>query len=137
MIECKSHNRTIIKPSTVRRNDLFVSVELCAESIQEDTFLQTNESFRSTWIAFMGLLEQIKAAGAPDKFFETGFFLLYLAAIIFKRYITYDVVQEVPEIFSIEGYAALGERFRYSLFESVESASDQMKYLAESLRNLK
>ena len=137
MVECKSGNQPMIKPSMVRRSDLFICVELCAESIQENAFLQTIAEFRPCWIAFMELLERVKSKDGSDKLFETSFLLFHLAASIFKRYIMDGTIEKEPNFLSIEGYSTLAAEFTHPLFKSIKSPSDQLKNLTENLKSLK
>ena len=136
IIECKSGNQPVIKPSMLRTNDLFVCVELCAESIQENAFLQTDEEFRPCWVAFIELLERVKSKDGSELLFETAYLLLYLAAVIFKRHITDAAIEMEPQIFSIKGYTALANEFAPPLFGAVKSPADQLKNLADNLRRL-
>ena len=136
MLECKDSSQPIPKPSAVRKADLFTCVEICAEEIQENTFLQTNAEFWRCWIAFEELLKRIETKNGSDEFFEASFLLLYLAALIFKRYITDGEIEKEPQIFSIDGYKAVAVRFAQPIFQSVKSSSEQLTNLAANLSNL-
>jgi hypothetical protein len=136
MVECKDGSQPIPKPSALRKTDLLVCVEICAESIQENGFLQTNAEFRQCWIAFEELLNRIATKNGSDEFFEASFLLLYLAALIFKRHIADGEVEKEPQIFSIDGYKAVAVRFAHPIFQSVKSSSEQLTNLAANLKNL-
>jgi hypothetical protein len=136
MVECKGSSQQIPKPSAMRKTDLLVCVELCAESIRESTFLQSDAEFWRCWTAFEELLERVKSKDGSENIFEASYLLFYLTALIFKRYITDGAVEREPEIFSLEGYTALATGFARPLFESVKSTSDQLENLAGNLRNL-
>jgi hypothetical protein len=136
MVECRTGIQPIPKPSALRKTDLFVCVEVCAESIQENAFLQTNAEFWRCWTAFEELLDRVKLKDGSEEFFETAYLLFYLAALIFKRHITDGAIEKEPQIFSLEGYTALAAGFAQPLFASVKSPADQLKNVADNLNSL-
>ncbi len=136
MVECKADSQPMPKPSALRKTDLLVCVEICAESIRENTFLHTDAEFLRCWTAFEELLERVKSKDGSDNVFETAYLLFYLASLIFKRHITDGTIEKEPQVFSLEGYKAVATGFARPLFESVNSPADQLENLADNLRSL-
>jgi len=126
----------IPKPSALRKNDLFVAIEICAESIRENAALKMDADFWQCWTAFEELLERVKSKDGTESFFETAYLLLYLAALIFKRRILNGAIEKEPQIFSMEGYAAVAAKFAHPLFDSAHSSADQLESLTENLKNM-
>jgi len=136
MVEGKGGSQPIPKPSALRKTDLLASVEVCAEAIQEDSFLQRDGEFCRCWTAFEKLLERVKTKDGTENFFEMAYLSFYLAGLILKRHITDGTIEKGPEIISIEGYRAVAAGFARPLFESVKSPADQLQNLADNLEHL-
>jgi hypothetical protein len=136
MVECKHSNQPMPKPSAIRETDMFVCVEVCAESIRENTFLKSDAEFWRCWTAFDDLLKHVRSNDNSESFFETAYLLFYLTALILKRHVTDGTIEKEPQIFSIKEYATVAARLARPLFESVKCAADQMQNLAENLECL-
>ena len=137
LVECKTGSQPIPKPSILIGNDLFVCVELCAESIQEDAFLRADGELWICWSAFVELIEALKLKQASDKIVEASFLLLHLAAMIIKRRIVDGSAEREPQILTVtEGYRALANEFQYPLFEAGSSSSEQLRNLTTNLKSL-
>lgn len=136
MVEGKDGSQQLPKPSVLRKTDLFVVVEICAESIRENTFPQKDTAFWRCWTVFQELLERVRSKEGSEKFFETTYLLFYVAALIFRRHIMDGAIEKEPEIFSLQGYTALATEFAPPLFDSIKSAEDQLEKLAVNLQSL-
>ena len=137
LIECKTGSQPILKPSMLINNDLFVCVELCAECIQENAFLRTDEELWICWSAFVEVIEALKLKQASDKMVEASFLLLHLATLIIKRRIVNGSAEREPQILAVaEGYRALANEFPHPLFEAGKSSSEQLVNLTDNLKSL-
>lgn len=137
LIECKANNgQKVPKASAIRKTDLFLSVEVCAEAVRDDSFLQREEEFRRCWRAFDNLLYQVKSKNNADEYFEAAYLLLYLAALILRRYIAEGGIELEPQILSDKGYLAVAARFARPLFGSLESPTAQLQNLVDNLQEL-
>lgn len=136
LVECKSANQPLPKPSALRKTDLFLCVEVCTEIIRENTLLKSDAEFWRCWTTFEGLLERVKSKDGPESFFETAYLLLYLAGLIFRRRVADGAIEKEPQIFSLEGYKSVAAGFARPLFESMESPADQLENLTSNLQSL-
>jgi len=135
IIECKRSSQPVLAPSKLRGGDLFVCVEVCAEVIRENTQLYCDPEFWQCWTAFDDLLEHTKSKISAEDRLESAYFLLYLAALIFKRHIAEEKAENEPEIFSVEGYSEIANRFPRPLFTSNISMADQLENLKINLEH--
>jgi hypothetical protein len=137
IVECKGSNQPMPNASALRKTDLLACVEICMESIKEDTYLKNeNAKFSECCGAFEQLLERVKSKDSPEEFFEMAYLLFYLAALILKRCITDGTIEKEPQIFTAEAYKTLASRFAKPLFQPGMSAADQLDNLYYNFKSL-
>ncbi len=134
VLESRTSASPQVTPSTLLKTDLYTTVEVCVECIDETGAFKSVEHLLGCWKALLEVVSRLRLASLSDGEVEKAFFLLHLASLILYRQFVANVAETEPKLIELHGrYRELLDQLPHALFTHGLSPVDQVAALTANL----